>query len=125
VRYTTHGRAKKGLTSGFFAEHSDLFVKNIPVYVQESRSFRLPRTVRRTLSCAARRWPGAVPRVSGATRARGRDGRNWLFFGDQHRATDFLYGNELLEYERKGKLHRLTWPFLVIKLTRFTCTPHA
>src|SRR5512136_1812904 len=42
VRYTTHGRAKKGLASGFFADHSDLFVKNIPVYVQESRTFRLP-----------------------------------------------------------------------------------
>src|ERR1035441_90001 len=43
VRYETHGRAKKGLASCFFADHSDMFVKNIPVYVQESRTFRLPK----------------------------------------------------------------------------------
>ena len=43
VRYETHGRAKKGLASGFFADHSDMFVKNIPVYVQQSRMFRLPK----------------------------------------------------------------------------------
>src|ERR1039457_4820350 len=43
VRYTTHSRPKKGLASGFFADHSDMFVKNIPVYVQESRTFRLPK----------------------------------------------------------------------------------
>lgn len=42
VRYDTHGRAKKGLASGFLADHAGLFAKNVPVYVQESRSFRLP-----------------------------------------------------------------------------------
>ncbi|HTL18855.1 MAG TPA: sulfite reductase subunit alpha, partial [Patescibacteria group bacterium] len=43
VRYDTHGRAKKGLASGFLADHADMFVKNIPIYVQESRTFRLPK----------------------------------------------------------------------------------
>src|SRR6266481_8587326 len=42
VRYETHGRTKKGLASGFFADHTELFVKNIPIYIQESRTFRLP-----------------------------------------------------------------------------------
>src|SRR5207237_1758616 len=40
VRYETHGRSKTGLVSGFFADHAETFVKNIPVYVQESRTFR-------------------------------------------------------------------------------------
>ena len=31
-------------------------------------------------------------------------GRNWLFFGEQHRATDFLYEQELLAWEQQGKL---------------------
>src|SRR6267154_4243876 len=43
VRYETHGRAKKGLASGFFADHTEMFVKNIPIYIQESRTFRLPK----------------------------------------------------------------------------------
>ena len=38
-------------------------------------------------------------------------GRNWLIFGEQHRATDFLYGAEFLDYEKKGNLHRLDVAF--------------
>jgi sulfite reductase (NADPH) flavoprotein alpha-component len=112
VRYQTHGRAKKGLTSGFFADHSDMFVKNIPIYVQESRSFRLPNDgSRNIIMCGP--GVGLAPfrafleqrMLEGAT------GRNWLFFGDQHRATDFLYEDELMDYHRTGKLHRLELAF--------------
>ena len=112
VRYETHGRAKKGLASGFFADHSDMFVKNIPVYVQESRTFRLPKDGSTDIIMCGP-GVGLAPfrafleqrTLDGAT------GRNWLFFGEQHQATDFLYGNELLEYQRKGKLHRLDLAF--------------
>jgi len=112
VRYQTHGRAKKGLASGFFADHSDMFVKNIPVYVQESRTFRLPKdTSTDIIMCGP--GVGLAPFrafleqriLEGAT------GRNWLFFGEQHQATDFLYGDELLDYQRNGKLHRLDLAF--------------
>jgi sulfite reductase (NADPH) flavoprotein alpha-component len=41
----------------------------------------------------------------------GATGRNWLFFGEQHQATDFLYGAELLAYQQQGKLHRLDLAF--------------
>jgi sulfite reductase (NADPH) flavoprotein alpha-component len=112
VRYDTHGRPKKGLASGFLADHADMFVKSIPVYVQESRSFRLPMDRSRDIIMCG---PGAGVApfrafleqriVEGAT------GRNWLFFGEQHRATDFLYGNELDDYLGKGKLHRLDTAF--------------
>jgi len=34
-----------------------------------------------------------------------------LIFGEQHRATDFLYGAELLDYQKKGKLQRLDLAF--------------
>ena len=112
VRYDTHGRPKKGLASGFFADHADMFVKNIPIYVQASRDFRLPKDNSTDIIMCG---PGAglapfrafiEQRVhDGAT------GRNWLIFGEQHRATDFLYAEELLDYQRKGKLHRLDLAF--------------
>ena len=41
----------------------------------------------------------------------GATGQNWLIFGEQHRATDFLYGDEFLDYEKKGKLARLDLAF--------------
>jgi sulfite reductase (NADPH) flavoprotein alpha-component len=44
-------------------------------------------------------------------RAIGAPGRNWLFFGNPHRATDFLYEDELLEYRRDGLLTRLDTAF--------------
>ena len=112
VRYDTHGRSKKGLASGFLADDANMFVKDIPVYIQESRTFRLPKDpATDIIMCGP--GTGIAPfrafleqRVGdGAT------GRNWLFFGEQHRASDFLYGSEWLEYQRRGKLHRLDLAF--------------
>lgn len=112
VRYETHGRRKKGLASGFFADDAALFMKNIPVYVQESRTFRLPKDgATDIIMCGP--GTGIAPYrafmeqrvLDGAT------GRNWLIFGEQHRATDFLYGDEWLNYQKQGKLHRLDLAF--------------
>ncbi|MGI9473577.1 MAG: sulfite reductase subunit alpha [Rubripirellula sp.] len=38
-------------------------------------------------------------------------GSNWLFFGDQHEATDFLYRDQLTEYVDRGVLDRLDTAF--------------
>jgi sulfite reductase (NADPH) flavoprotein alpha-component len=37
-------------------------------------------------------------------RVLGAKGRNWLFFGEQHRATEFFYGDELTGFARDGFL---------------------
>lgn len=41
----------------------------------------------------------------------GARGRNWLFFGDQRRASDFLYEEEFATYRRDGLLTRLDLAF--------------
>jgi sulfite reductase (NADPH) flavoprotein alpha-component len=112
VRYETHGRKKTGLASGFFADHAQLHVKDIPVYIQESRTFRLPQDGSKDIIMCGP-GTGLAPFrafieqriLDGAT------GRNWLIFGEQHRATDFLYGQELLDYQKQGKLQRLDLAF--------------
>ncbi|HEY0291083.1 MAG TPA: sulfite reductase subunit alpha [Hansschlegelia sp.] len=43
--------------------------------------------------------------------ATGASGRNWLFFGDQHRAHDFSYEDELGAMSRSGLLTRLDLAF--------------
>jgi sulfite reductase (NADPH) flavoprotein alpha-component len=112
VRYETHGRRKKGLASGFFADHAALFAKNIPVYVQESRSFRLPANNSTDIIMCGPGTGVAPFRAFLEQRIlEGATGRNWLIFGEQHRATDFLYGDELLDYQKQGKLHRLDLAF--------------
>ncbi|MEZ5085279.1 MAG: flavodoxin domain-containing protein [Tessaracoccus sp.] len=43
--------------------------------------------------------------------ARGATGKNWLFFGDQHRASDFIYADEIEQYAASGLLTRLDLAF--------------
>ena len=43
--------------------------------------------------------------------ARGARGRSWLFFGDQRRATDYLYEDEIEAFRAQGTLTRLDLAF--------------
>jgi sulfite reductase (NADPH) flavoprotein alpha-component len=112
VRYTTHGRDKTGLCSGFLADHAPLHQRSLPVYVQESKSFRLPADPARDIIMVGP-GTGIAPfrafleqrRVDGA------GGRHWLFFGEQHQATDFLFGDEWTAWHKDGFLHRLDLAF--------------
>lgn len=112
VRYETHGRAKKGLVSGFFADHTNVFVKSIPVYVQEAKTFRLPPdTSADIIMCGPGTGIAPFRAFLQHRVALGGTGRNWLFFGEQHQATDFLYEEELRKHQRDGTLHRLDLAF--------------
>jgi sulfite reductase (NADPH) flavoprotein alpha-component len=112
VRYDTHGRPKKGLASGFLADHAHMFVKNIPVYVQVARSFRLPKDgTRDIIMCGPGAGIAPFRAFLEQRIADGATGRNWLFFGEQHRDKDFLYEDELQNYCHRGKLHRLDLAF--------------
>lgn len=112
IRYDTHGRAKKGLASGFLADHAGMFVRSVPVYVQESRTFRLPKDNSRDIIMCGPGTGIAPFRAFMEQRVlEGATGRNWLLFGEQHQATDFLYGEEWLNLQKQGKLHRLDLAF--------------
>ena len=112
VRYETHGRKKAGLCTGFLADHAPLREKSIPIYVQESRHFRLPKDGARDIVMVGP-GTGIAPFrafleqriLDGAT------GRNWLIFGEQRRATDFLYEKDFSTWQAGGKLHRLDVAF--------------
>jgi sulfite reductase (NADPH) flavoprotein alpha-component len=43
--------------------------------------------------------------------AKGATGKNWLFFGDQHQATDYLYQPEWEKYLESGHLHKVDLAF--------------
>src|SRR5439155_10554867 len=44
-------------------------------------------------------------------RALGAKGKNWLFFGDQKRRSDFLYEDEIANWHKQGHLTRLDVAF--------------
>ncbi|MGA2661029.1 MAG: sulfite reductase subunit alpha [Verrucomicrobiota bacterium] len=112
VRYDTHGRPKKGLASGFLADHAGLFAKTVPVYVQASRTFRLPKDgAADIIMCGPGAGIAPFRAFLEQRIAQGATGRHWLFFGEQHHATDFLYKDEFLAWHRQGELHRLDLAF--------------
>ena len=112
VRYETHGRKKTGLCSGFLADHAELHAKNIPIYVQESRHFRLPQDGARDIIMVGPGTGIAPFRAFLEQRsADGAKGRNWLFFGEQRRASDFFYENEFAAWQKKGVLTRFDTAF--------------
>ena len=112
VRYETHGREKAGLASGFLADMARAGAPDIPVYVQESKSFRLPADGARDVIMVG---PGTgIAPFRAFLEQRALDaaaGRNWLFFGEQHRATDFFYESEFTAFQKRGLLHRLDLAF--------------
>jgi len=112
VRYETHGRKRTGLCSGFMADQAELHRKNIPVYVQESRHFRLPKEATRDLIMVGPGTGIAPFRAFLEQRAlEGATGRHWFFFGEQHRKTDFLYEADFRAFQKNGILHRFDQAF--------------
>jgi len=111
VRYETHGRARKGVCSTFLADRVEGEVP-LPVFVQTSHGFRLPASGDTPVIMVG---PGTGIAPFRAfleeRRAVGARGRNWLFFGDQKRATDFLYRDELETMFKDGVLTRFDLAF--------------
>ncbi|WGS48122.1 bifunctional nitrate reductase/sulfite reductase flavoprotein subunit alpha [Paraburkholderia sp. D15] len=110
VRYSNGRRQRKGVSSTFLADRAvDL---DVPVFVQKSAHFRPPHHTGTPMIMVG---PGTgVAPFRGflhERRARGDQGRNWLFFGEQHAASDFYYRDELEAMRADGLLDRLDVAF--------------
>jgi sulfite reductase (NADPH) flavoprotein alpha-component len=110
VRDTRRGRLRHGVGSGFLGRHA---IEAGPVLasVQESH-FRLPIDPRTPIIMVGPGTGIAPFRAFLAERAlMGTRGRGWLFFGDQHKRSDFLYGPDLEAWLADGTLSRLDLAF--------------
>ncbi|MFP5112222.1 sulfite reductase subunit alpha [Bacillaceae bacterium C204] len=111
VRYTANGRERKGVCSVLCAERVQEG-DTLPVYVQANKHFHLPESPDKDIIMVGP-GTGIAPfrsfiqehAVKKAT------GRSWLFFGDQHAASDFLYQDELEKYQQDGVLTKLDTAF--------------
>ncbi|MET7395369.1 bifunctional nitrate reductase/sulfite reductase flavoprotein subunit alpha [Dactylosporangium sp. NPDC005572] len=104
-----HGRPRKGVASTFLADA--LLESEIPVYLQKAPHFRPPADD--TPMVMVGPGTGVAPFVGflQERHARGARGGNWLFFGEQRRATDFYYEQELAAFRDAGTLTRLDLAF--------------
>lgn len=111
VRYETGGRERKGVASTYLGERAGIGDK-VGVYVQKAHGFALP-TDGATPIIMVGPGTGVAPfRAFIEQRfADNATGKSWLLFGDQRRATDFLYEAELTRYVEQGALTRLETAF--------------
>lgn len=107
VRYRTNNRERIGVCSTFLADRVQVGTTPVPVFVSNSH-FGPPEDRSRDAIMVG---PGTgIAPFRAFLQDRVADnaaGRNWVFFGDQKHATDFLYEEEWQQYLAKGQLHRL------------------
>jgi sulfite reductase (NADPH) flavoprotein alpha-component len=84
----------------------------VPVFIEENERFRLPADASRDVIMIGPGTGVAPFRAFVQERAEtAAAGRNWLFFGNPHFRTDFLYQLEWQQALKAGTLHRLDLAF--------------
>lgn len=110
VRYNIAGVPRRGVCSTYLADHAH--DDDIGIYVQKSTHFRPPSDPETPMIMVG---PGTGIAPFRAflheRRALGHTGPNWLFFGEQHAATDFYYREEIEELRKDGFLTELDLAF--------------
>ncbi len=108
VRYDLAGRARKGVCSTFLSDRAVSGETRVGVFVHSNKAFRPPASGDTPMIMVG---PGTGIAPFRAflheRKATGAKGKNWLFFGDQRAATDFIYRDELLALQAAGTLTRL------------------
>ncbi len=111
VRYESNGRRRYGVCSTYLSDRVTRRKTLIPVFVAESH-FGLPDDPTKDVIMIGPGTGIAPFRAFVQERvATGAPGRNWLFFGDQHEKTDYLYGNEWKQLLAEGKMARVDLAF--------------
>jgi len=107
VRYDTFGRKRGGICSTFLSDRVQGEVKP-RVFVHTNNAFRLPANGSTDVIMVGPGTGIAPFRAFLENRkATGATGKNWLFFGNPHSATDYLYQSELDAYRADGTLAQL------------------
>lgn len=111
VRYHSGGRNRSGVCSTYLAERVRRGEKPA-IFISPNKAFRVPANGNASLIMVGP-GTGIAPfraflqerQVTGA------QGKNWLFFGDQHQEHDFIYREELTAWQESGLLTRLDLAF--------------
>lgn len=110
VTYDTHGRKRQGVCSTYLSDHQ--LDRPVKVYMHSNKAFRLSEN---DDAPAIMIGPGTGIAPFRAfleeREARGAKGKNWLLYGDQHQATDFLYEEQITAWMKNGLLTRFDTAF--------------
>lgn len=106
---TDDGEMGFGLCSRYLA---DLQAgAEIKFYIQRNSLFKLPEDDRDIIMIGPGTGVAPFRGFMWERAERGAGGRNWLFFGEQHQHSDFLYQAEWIDFVETGSLHNIDLAF--------------
>lgn len=111
VSYETNGRVRQGVCSGSVAERIQVG-DTLPIYVHSNQNFRLPEQEDTPIIMIGAGTGIAPFRAFLEEREElGVNGKSWLFFGDQHFVTDYLYQTDCHRWLASGTLTQMDVAF--------------
>lgn len=107
--FSVNDQVKEGLASAFLSQLNE--GEQIEFYIHKNHLFKLPAADKDVIMVGP--GTGVAPFRSFVAQrdATAAEGRNWLFFGDQHFTTDFLYQTEWLNWIETGVLTKMNVAF--------------
>jgi sulfite reductase (NADPH) flavoprotein alpha-component len=111
VLYDAHGRKRQGVTSGMLGDRAPVG-GTLPVFLDKNDNFRLP-TDPNTPVIMIGPGTGIAPFRAFLEQREtlGEKGDNWLVFGDQRVASDYLYKDQFEGMHKSGLLTKLQTAF--------------
>ncbi|MBS4169696.1 MULTISPECIES: sulfite reductase [unclassified Neochlamydia] len=105
LKYHTNGYQRVGVCTHYLCETVPLHQPVVPIYIQPHHGFTLPSHSDTPIIMIGPGTGVAPFRAFMQERmAKEAQGKNWLFFGECNRATDFFYADYWTSLERQGKL---------------------
>jgi sulfite reductase (NADPH) flavoprotein alpha-component len=108
-KFTIEEELKYGLCSDHLCNLKE--GSEIDFYIHHNDQFRLPEDDKDVIMIGPGTGIAPFRAFLSERESAGASGRNWLFFGDQHFTTDFLYQTELQQWVETGVLHSLDVAF--------------
>lgn len=108
-RYLYNGEIATGLCSGFLGTLKA--GQELQFFVQPNKRFKLPPAGKDMIFVGPGTGIAGFRSFVAEREFTGDEGRNWLFFGEQRFASDFLYQTELQQWVETGVLSKVSLAF--------------
>ena len=107
--YKVNGKKSFGLCSDYLGQLKE--GKKQQFFVQPNKRFKLPAENKDVIMVGPGTGIAAFRSFLAERDATGATGRNWLFFGEQHFVSDFLYQTEIQNWYDTGVLTKISLAF--------------
>jgi sulfite reductase (NADPH) flavoprotein alpha-component len=107
--YESNGKKRFGLCSDYLGQFKT--GKKQPFFIQPNKRFKLPAEDKDVIMVGPGTGIAAFRSFLAERDATGASGRNWLFFGEQHFTSDFLYQTEIQNWHETGVLSKINLAF--------------